>query len=180
MGLSSFASSASRAALVVKEIKISEEGPLYVHIVARRAGIIAFFLTSFGIDTQSTFDVYADRLEFKHGSLSGYIMETMPLSSLSVVTGGFIKPFIELLIGLFLLFVLAIPTFGISVLFGISLIIHYLLSKTLMIHVAASSGWNGIICLKRSVIEGVEISQETADAIINIVTQLTLAQTVRD
>ena len=179
MGMSSFASAAARSALVVKEIKINEGGPQYVHIVARKGGIIAFLLSIAGIDSTTTFDIYEDRIDFAQGSLSGYIKTCMPLSSLSVATGGFVKPFSKLLIGILLVFPGALFTLGISALVGVILIIYYFLSKTLLVEVAASSGWSANICLKRSVIEGVEINQATADKIVDIVKRLIIAQTAK-
>ena len=178
MGMSSFASAAARAALVVKEIKINEEGPQYVHIVARKSGVIAFLLSIVGIDSTTTFDVYEDKLEFSQGSLSGYVKSCMPLSSMTVATGGFVKPFMELVIGILLVFPASIFTLGISAIIGIILIIHYFLSKTLLVQVVASSGWDATICLKRSVIEGVEINQDTADKIVDIIKNLVMAKTV--
>mgnify|MGYP003320717206 CR=1 FL=1 len=177
MGMSSFASAAARAALVVKEIKINEEGPRYVHIVARKSGVIAFLLSIVGIDSTTTFDVYEDKLEFSQGSLSGYVKSCMPLSSMTVATGGFVKPFMELVIGLLLVFPGSIFTFGISAIIGIILVIRYFLSKTLLVQVVASSGWDATICLKRSVIEGVEINQAAADKIVDIIKNLVMAKT---
>ena len=179
MGMSSFASAAARSALVVKEIKINEVGPQYVHIVARKAGIIAFLLSILGIDSTTTFDVYADKLDFSQGSLSGYVKSCMPLSSMTVATGGFVKPFMDLLIGILCVFPGSVFTFGISAIFGLIFIIHYFLSKTLIIQVVASSGWDATICLKRSVIEGVEINQATADKIVDTIKDLVMAKTAR-
>ena len=179
MGMSSFASAAARSALVVKEIKLNEAGPQYVHIVARKAGVIAFLLSVIGIDSTTTFDVYADKLDFSQGSLSGYIKSCMPLSSMTVATGGYVKPFIELILGILCVFPGAIFTFGISALIGLILIIHYFLSKTLLIQVVASSGWDATICLKRSVIEGIEINQATADKIVDLIKNLVMAKTAR-
>lgn len=196
MGLSAFASMAAGAALVAKEIKVNKTGPQYVHIVARKSGLLAFLLSAIGIDTTTKFDVYADRIEFNKGSLSGYVKTTMPLSSLSVITGGFVKPIFKLIIGLVMVVCgfcsivggldsydggALIVTIGfMTLIIGLILIVYYFLSKTLLIQVAASSGWVAAILLKRSVIEGVAITPETADTIVDMVTQLTMAQTARN
>jgi len=179
MGMSSFASAAARSALVVKEVKINEAGPQYVHIVARKAGVIGFLLSILGIDSTTTFDVYADKLDFSQGSLSGYVKSSMPLSKMTVATGGFVKPFVELIIAILLIFPGALFTLGISAIIGVLLIIHYFLSKTLVVQVVASSGWDATICLKRSVIEGVEINQDMADKIVDIIKDLVMASTAR-
>lgn len=169
MGMSSLASAAAKSALVVKEIKINEEGPHYVHIVARQAGVLAFLLSIIGIDSTTVFDVYEDRLEFIEGSLSGRMNTCMPLSAVSIATSGFVKPFIWLLFGIPLCFVCV----------GIPMVIGYFLSKSLIVSVDSNGSQSITICLKRSVIEGVEINEETAYKIVQIIKNRTLAQTVK-
>ena len=197
MGMSAFASMAAGAALVAKEFKVNKTGPQYVHIVARKPGLLAFLRSAIGIDTTTKFDVYADRIEFNKGSLSGYVKTTMPLSSLSVITGGFVRPIFKLIIGLvmgvsgFCSIVVGLNQYegegallvtigSMTLIIGLILIVYYFLSKTLLIQVAASSGWVAAILLKRSVIEGVAITPETADTVVDMVTQLTMAQTARN
>lgn len=192
MGMSSFASAVASSALVVKEIKVNEIGPQYVHVVARKAGLIAFLRAAIGIDVTTKFDVYADRVVFNHGSLSGYVKETMPLSSLSVITGGFVKPFMHFVAGIVLIIWALVSAGAVSSadegsgdmvipfvmgIVGIYLIVRYFLSKTMLIQVASSSGWIGSICLKCSVVEGVAITDKTAEKIIDVVTKLTMEQT---
>ena len=173
MGMNSLASAAAKTALVVKELKINEEGPHYVHIVARKAGVFAFLLSFFGIDSTTVFDVYADRIEFIEGSLSGRINTVMPLSATSVATSGFVKPFIWLLFGI----VLLVTCFGTPI--GILLLIAYYLSKSLVVSVCSNGGQALTICLKRSVIEGVEINEKTAFKIVDIIKNQALLQTVK-
>lgn len=170
MGMSSLASAAARSALVVKEVEIKDVGPRYVHIVARRAGIVAFLLSLLGIDSTTVFDVYEDRLEFIEGSLSGRLTTCMPLSSVSVATSGFVKPFMWLVLGVILL-----PAFCI----GIIPIIGYFLSKSLVVSVDSNGCSSITICLKRSVIEGVKIEEQTAFQIVERIKELTLKQTAK-
>ncbi len=167
MGMSSLASAAAKSALVVKEIKINEEGEQRVHIVARQAGVFAFILSIIGIDSTTVFDVYTDRLEFVEGSLSGRMTTCMPLSSVSVATSGFVKPFMWLLFGIPLSFVCI----------GIPMVIGYFLSKSLVVSVTSNGGEAVTICLKRSIIEGVEMNEETAFKIVEIIKDLTREQT---
>ncbi len=169
MGMGSLASAAAKSALVLKEIKINEEGPHYVHIVARQAGVFAFILSIIGIDSTTVFDVYADRLEFIEGSLSGRMNTCMPLSSVSVATSGFVKPFMWLILGIPLSFVCI----------GIPMVIGYFLSKSLVVSVTSNGGQAITICLKRSVIEGVEMNEETAFKIVQIIKDQTLTQTAK-
>ena len=169
MGMSSLASAAAKSALVVKEIKINEGGDQRVHIVARQAGVFAFLLSIIGIDSTTVFDVYTDRLEFVEGSLSGRMTTCMPLSSVSVATSGFVKPFMWLLFGIPLCFVCI----------GIPMVIGYFLSKSLVVSVTSNGGEAVTICLKRSIIEGVEMNEETAFKIVEIIKDLTRAQTAK-
>ena len=159
MSMSSLASAAAKSALVVKEIRINEEGPQYVHIVARQGGVLAFILSLIGIDSTTVFDVYADRLEFVEGSLFGRLTTCMPLSSVSVATSGFVKPFMWLLLGIPLSFVCI----------GIPMVIGYFLCKSLVVSVTSNGGQAVTICLKRSIIEGVAINEETAFKIVQII-----------
>ena len=167
--MSSLASAAAKSALVVKEIKINEGGDQRVHIVARQAGVFAFLLSIIGIDSTTVFDVYTDRLEFVEGSLSGRMTTCMPLSSVSVATSGFVKPFMWLLFGIPLCFVCI----------GIPMVIGYFLSKSLVVSVTSNGGEAVTICLKRSIIEGVEMNEETAFKIVEIIKDLTRAQTAK-
>ena len=79
----SLAMTLGQHALVLKEFSINNQGPEYVHIVARKGGLIAWLLTMLGIDATTTFRVFADRIEFEAGSLSGKLHTTMPLRSIS-------------------------------------------------------------------------------------------------
>lgn len=169
------AMSLGRSALVLKEFKINKEGPEFIHIVARKSGLISFFLTMLGIDATTSFRVYADRIEFVEGSLSGQISTTMPLRSISITTCGYTKPIALIILGV--IFVLAaIPTFGISLIFAIICFIYYFLNKSLLISVVSNSSWPAGLCFKRSVIEGVNVEYEQALEVIRTINELTMAQ----
>ena len=115
MGMLTAAGSLGRSALVVKEFTVNQEGPHYVHIVARRGGIINWLLTLCGINTTTILDIYEDRVLFEHGSLSGKLKSCMPLSAMSVASGGFFKPVIYLFWA-FVFFIAAFFTYGITLL----------------------------------------------------------------
>ena len=164
-----------RNALVLKEFKINLEGPEYIHIVARKSGLISFFLTMVGIDATTAFRVYADRIEFVEGSLSGQISTTMPLRSISITTCGYTKP-IALIVLCIIFSLAAIPTLGISLIPAIICFIFYFLNKSLLISVVSNSSWPAGLCFKRSVIEGVKVEYEQALEVIRIINELTMAQ----
>ena len=164
-----------RSALVLKEFKINYEGPEFIHIVARKSGLISFFLTLLGIDATTSFRVFADRIEVSEGSLSGQINTTMPLRSISITTCGYTKPIALIVLGV--IFVLAaLPTLGISLIPAIICFIYYFLNKSLLISVVSNSSWPAGLCFKRSVIEGVKVEFEQAQEVIRIINELTMSQ----
>lgn len=175
----SLAMKAGKAALVLKEFEMNKAGPRYVHILARRSGLMAWILTSCGIDVTTTLDIYEDHILFTEGSLSGQLKTCMPLSSLSVVTCGFTKPFVMALCAV-ILFVLGImfvtnttAQFGIILIaLGVVYIIGYFLRKAMIVSLMANSGWDATICFKRSVIENVPVDYNTTMEVVNLVNGL--------
>ena len=172
----SLALSAGSSALVLKEFSINNDGPEYVHIVARKAGLISFFLTLVGIDATTTFRVYNERIEFEEGTLSGKLCTTIPLSSISITSCGYTKPF-ALLVLMVLSIVAAFFTLGLTLILALIFFIFYKLNKAMLISVVTNSSWPANICFKRSVIEGIKVDYEQAQEVIRIINQLTLKQT---
>lgn len=178
MGMLTAAGSLGRSALVVKEFTVNQEGPHYVHVVARRGGIINWLLTLCGINTTTTLDIYEDRVLFEHGSLSGKLKSCMPLSAMSVASGGFFKPVIYLFWA-FVFFIAAFFTYGITLLLTIGFVVWYHLDKSLLVQVVSSSSWDATICFKRSVIEGVDVDYDKAIQVVDILNKLVMRQTAK-
>lgn len=174
-----------QAALVLKEFQVSGEGPEYVHIKARKAGLFAWILTALGVDVTTDFRVYADRIEFQEASLSGRIQTVMPLSAISIAMTGYTKPFGWLASAIIILGFLLYLSIGINsiipgiigIILFLALILLYFIRKTLMINVVSNSSWPILICFKRSIIEGVNIDYEQAQIVIDIINQLLMQQT---
>lgn len=178
----SMAMNLGAVALVLKEFKINREGEPYVRVVARKGGLVSWLLTMAGIDTTTSLEIYADRVMFAQGSLSGRVTTCMPLSALSIATCGFTKPFLLLVFaaiafvgGLIMMATVIAPIIGLIV--AVVCVIYYFLQKTLMIQLVSNSSWAASICFKRSIIEGVKVDYEQAMEVIDIVNQLVLAQT---
>ena len=163
------------AALVIKEARINENGPLYVKIKGRKSGLIAWILSLLGIDATTTLEVYGDRMEFTEGSLYGRLIQMIPLSAVCNVITGYLKPFTYLIIALICI-PLAIPTFGISLILTAVFGILYFLRKSVLISIIPNSGHGPAICFKRSVIENVNIEEGDAYRIIAIINALSLKQ----
>jgi hypothetical protein len=162
---------AGKSALVIKEAKVNEDGPLYVKIKGRKSGLIAWFLALIGIDTTTTFEVYENRVEFTEGSLSGRIKEMIPLSSISNLGTGYMKPVIWMVLAIISL-LLIIPTLGISILFMLLFGFLYFFRKSMLLYAIPNSGSGVFIIFKRSLIENENITEEDAYRIIALVTRL--------
>jgi len=179
-----FALAASRGALVVKELKINENGPVYVRIVGRRGGLISWLLSLIGIDPTTEMEVTEKKIEFIEGSLSGQLRHMVPLRSVCNLGAGYFKPFVLIVVAVILLLLALVASFqdvpGIVVflLFAstIGCAIAYFLKKTLLLFALPGSGFGPIIGFKRSVIEGVSVDEKQAMKIVEIVTALINAQ----
>ncbi len=162
---------AGRAALVIKEAEINENGPLYVKIKGRKSGLLAWFLTLLKIDVTTTFEVYENRIEFSEGSLSGRIKEMIPLSMVCNLGTGYLKPVIWMVLAIIFL-LLAIPTFGITLIFTLLFGFFYFYRKSMLLYAVPNSGSGAIIIFKRSLIENVNLTEEDAYRIIDLITKL--------
>ncbi len=173
-----FAMFMGRSALVVKELTINRNGPQYVRIRARKGGLVAWLLARLGIDTTTVFDVYENRVEFSEGSLSGRMSQMIPISHVSLLGTGFLKPILLFVWGV--VFLLA----GVSVmgdtiigglfamLLGIGAFALYFFRRTLVLYAVSTSGAGAILIVKRSLIENVNLTPENAGEIVGIMTQL--------
>jgi len=177
---------AARSALVLKEVTIDENGPLYVRIVGRKPGLIAWILNILQIDTTTIFEVYWNRILFEEGSLFGRIKQNIPMKKVCNLGTGYTKPFLWFLLSVFFFFsgfviliitslndkdgspALCLIPFAIALLF----LFCYIFGKTMILYVFPSSGIGANVIFKRSLIEGVKISEEDAERVTNIITYL--------
>lgn len=175
-----FALAAAKNALVVKALKVSETGPVYVHIEGRKPGILSWLLSTVGIDPTTTLKVMDNRIEFTEGSLSGQVTHMIPLSAVCNLGAGYSKPFVVLLVAI-ILFVAGICTMFAPLPAGVAVVLFliaicfaaaYYLKKTLSLFLVPPSNMGACIGLKRSVIEGVNLDEKTAFRIIEIVSAL--------
>ena len=158
------------AALVIKEATINENGPLYVRIVGRKPGFFAWLLNLIKIDSTTIFEVYEDRIEFSEGSLSGRIKETIPLTRICNLGTGYMKPFIYLILA-----GISIPLiFAIIGIITLPLFLFlYFFNKSMILFAIPNSGSGASIVFKRSLIEGVNLTEEDANRVIGILMDLT-------
>lgn len=179
--MNALAFAASRGALVLKEVKIEEGSDNPVHIVARKAGFIAWVLSLIGIDPTTIFDVYTNRIEFVEGSLSGKMRHMIPLKSVCNLGTGYFKPILCFFFAVLLLFFSITAAFSrdvpgimvfILLLAAVACIAAYYLKKTLIVFALPASGLGAVISVKRSVIEGVAMDEEQAERIVSIISGL--------
>ncbi len=183
----SFALTASARALVLTEKEINENGPCYVRLRGRKSGFIAWFLTMVGIDVTTEFCVYEDHIEISEGSVSGKINELVPISSVSNLGTGLVKPFALLGVALFFIISAIGSLFGalfahggagawagclFALILAAGCIIAYKIGRTMMAYVVTDGGTTSGIFVKRSLIEAKTLSEEEVDQIIAILTKL--------
>ena len=176
-----------KRALVLKEFKISLDGPLYVHIIARRAGIIAWILSLLGVDSTTQFDVYREKIDYQESSLSGKLKTSIPMKSISIVNTGYLKPILCWVFSMIAFFVSvfcfvatlanndgrAFAVIGaIAFIIAIGFIVRYYLNKNVVLSVISHSGFSAGICFKRSIIEGVKVDEEQAQTVMEAIDYL--------
>lgn len=178
MTLGQLARLSGKAALALREAEINENGPVYVHLKGRKPGLAGWLFAKMGLDDSTTLDVYGDRIEFSDCSLSGAFTETIPLTRVSNLGAGFLKPFALAIMAVVCL-IAAIPTFGITLIPMAVFLFLYYTRKNLLVYFIPDSGSVTAICFRRSLIEGVDIGQEGAERIIAIVGALVEMNTKR-
>ena len=167
-----------KAALVLKKLEIRELGPHYVHLEGRKAGLISWLYNLVGIDDTTVFDVYEDHIEYSGGSLSGAFTETIPLTKVSNLGAGYLKPFLFAILA-FVCLLLAVPTFGFTLIFAAVFGFLYWTRKSLLIYFIPHSGSETVLAFKRSLIEGISLDAKTADKIVGIVSDLVEKNTAK-
>lgn len=181
----SLAMKASSGALVVREKLIDENGPIYVKIVARKSGLISWLLTLLLIDITTVLQITENSVRFEKGSISGRIKETLPMSAITNVGTGYLKPFTYIVYAIAFLilaiaFLILAPFFAgfnlilpiIFLILFLIFLIRFLIGKTMVVYLIPSSGSPCMICVKRSIIEMQSLSEQEAERIVNILTAL--------
>lgn len=134
----------------------------YIEIVGRTAGLFGWLLALLGIDPITSIEMKADKFVFATGSLSGQTKNVVPIEGISSYFYGYYKPWREaLIIGLLTFWLLFLPG-----------LLYYWLNKTLIVGIVEQSGLIRSITFKRSVIEGQNIDENQASAVIEQIQSL--------
>lgn len=165
-------------ALVVKEWKIDPGAPIPVCIKGRKAGLLAWFLSFLKLDATTTFELHANHVSLADGSLAGQIREIVPLSGACNIGTGYLKPFGYILAAVGFCFWAIVSLFndnasGWAVVWQLVLavgsVIAYFLNRCLVLYVKPVSSSTIQIAFKRSVIEGVDVDEETSRKVVRLV-----------
>lgn len=165
-------------ALVIKSWSIQSqptEGQPHVRVVARESGVWSFILSLVGIDATTTMEVSSTRIEFEHGSLSGFTRRMTPFDHVSSTFYGRHKPWktaLGIIVGCFVIGTLLQSVMGLLAFMLLGLVvagIYYFLNRELTFGFIEDSGFAGVITFKRSVIEGQEINEEQLRKMITVI-----------
>lgn len=181
-----FAGAAARrsGSLVVKKFFASatpREDGVYVEVIGRRSGVIAWLLSLLRIDPLVEMRIRFSRVEYFSGSFSGFHRVVLPIESVSSVFFGVSRPWGKALFW-FVVFIAA--AFGASeagstsaaiglVLLGVLIaVLVMVLGRQRLIGLTEMTGDDYSLLLKRSVIEGQEINEAKLEEISRIVIAL--------
>ncbi len=152
-------------ALVVKKwsaSKTPDANGVYVRIEGRESGLLAWLLALIGIDAVTTVEIKENLVVFSQGSLEGKQHRIIPMASICSAGYGYVKPLKQAIA----LGAILAPFFGLGLIVGP---VYYFLNKTLSVFVIENSGWVGGFNFKRSIIEGQNIGEQDAYAVIEII-----------
>ena len=179
-------------ALVVKKFFVSNEpreDGVYVEILARQSGFFSWLFALFGLDPNYSLSILFDKVVYQASSISGFHKVILPIHSVSSIYFSNARPWGKALFW-FLLFVggaYAAAEMGetkwvvISVVVGLIVaILVYILNRALTIGVTEVTDTTYPLVLKRSVIEGQEISEAKLAEISQIFVALLDAPKVRE
>jgi len=176
-------------AYVIKSWKASHTpgpGGVYIEIIGRKGGLIAWLLSLIGMSPTVKFVVREDTVDHGVTSWSGFAEWIVPNQKISSVVYGCRRPWVEAVLilvagfvvgaGIASLFTVAryVTAGGIAffiiALLGIGgAIAYFILNKTLTLGVIEVGGVAHVIGFKRSVIEGQNISEDDAVAVAEII-----------
>lgn len=194
-------------ALVLKEWRVGpnpvDNEDHYVIVHARAAGLMAWILNLFNLAATTSLLVSSNRMEFRRKSLAGIERVLIPLEGLSSTHSGYQKPWWQSVV---LFFVLLQVFWGVMVAFGggaspyeqprsvvtivmlsiLGLILcaalaaaYYHLNRVYIWGVTEVSGTRYYIPFKRSIIEGQDVTEESAEYASQIMQALIEAKSGR-
>jgi hypothetical protein len=171
-------------ALVVKKFFVSptpREDGVYVEIVGRQSGLIAWLFALLKIDPTLEMRVRHEKVEYISASFSGFHRVILPIHSVSSVFFGVVRPWFKALTWLFIFLAgayAAAEAGSSGAVIGLTLagvavaVLIFVLGRERSIGFTEMTGDDYALRLKRSVIEGQEISEERLVEIAAIIIAL--------
>lgn len=130
-----------------------------VYVVGRQPGFMGWLLSAIGVDANTELTVTPTEVSFRQASLFGETVTVCPVTRVASVSAGYAKPVEYLLLAGMFVWTVIIP---------IVMIIMFFLEKRMFIMVQTTGSSSFAIAFKRSIIEGVEVNQEKAKEVIQI------------
>jgi hypothetical protein len=171
-------------ALVVKKFFKSatpREDGVYVEIVGRQSGLIAWILALLKIDPTVEMRVKYTKVEYMSSNFSGFNRVVLPIESVASIFFGVSRPWIQALTWLFIFLAGAYvaaeaestPAVLGLIISGVLLaVLIFVLNRQRAIGFTDVTGEDYRLVLKRSVIEGQEITEQSLDEISRIILAL--------
>lgn len=179
-----FAGRRAGGALVVKKFFHSatpREDGVYVEIVGRQSGLLAWLLALLKIDPTIEMRVRYTKVEYMASSVSGFNRVVLPIESIASVFFGVSRPWLSALfwLSIFLAGAYVAAEAGSTpaviglILVGIVVsVLIFILKRERVIGFTDVTGEDYQLTLTRSVIEGKEITEQTLDEISRIILAL--------
>lgn len=181
------------SALVIKhwraESQPAEDDKSYIRIAGRQGGLIAWILARMGIDPVTTIKVGFERVEFSSASMAGIESRMIPLQNVCSTYYGYHKPWKAALSIALAWLMLVLPPLAPQLSPGklmaaaaVGLVVaigYYFLNRTLTLGFVEHSGFVCGIRFKRSVIERIDVNQEQARSVCELMQRLIEAKEKR-
>lgn len=130
-----------------------------VYVVGRQPGFMGWLLSAIGVDANTELTVTPTEVSFRQASLFGETVTVCPVSRVACASAGYAKPIEYLIIA---------GLTAVTVIIPIVMIILFFLEKRMFVMVETTGGGSFAIAFKRSLIEGVEVNQEKAKEVLQI------------
>jgi hypothetical protein len=173
--------------LVLRKFEVNAGGTPAVTIEGRPSGIVAWLLTTLGLDTLTTLTVTDREVSFKSASLSGETHHLVPLTEISSTHCGYSQPIWLLMVGgaILLLSMLAAmnsfnstQTFVGGVFFAAICGAIFLLQRKIAMTIETTGGMLIGLAFKPSAIEHVSINLAQALKAVDRINTVVIARSI--
>lgn len=170
--------------LVLRKFEVSESGPVAVRIEGRPSGLVAWLLTTIGMDTLTTLTVTQRQVSFTAASLSGEMHQVIPVSRVSSTHCGYSQPVWMLVLAALIVVLSLLSAMGrsgsaetvlVGLIFALVLAAVFWFQKKIAITIETSGGMLLGLSFKPSAVEMVSVTLQQAIAATERINALVLA-----